>query len=68
MGKVKITVSGPGGIIDNEAYLIRDLLVSKGAHVTVFNDYKEPVEGEVWRDRLDGQEFEININGYPWGG
>lgn len=63
---VKITITGPGGVIDNEAILIRDLLESKGASVTVVGTMDQDKE-KPWRD-CQGMECEIDVRGQPWGG
>lgn len=66
MSKTKITITGHGGVIDNEALMIRDLLIAQGAKVkvtgTINKDHEEP-----WRD-CSTEEIEIEVNGQPWGG
>lgn len=63
---IKVTIEGPGGVIDNEAMLIRDLLVSKGANVTMLNDTPSQVT-EPWRD-CQNMNVTLSVKGLPWGG
>ena len=62
---IKITVDGPGGVINNEVEMLREFFESKGATVIVDNPY--PEGNGIWRD-CNGIKIHIEAKQMVWGG
>ena len=66
MIKIKVEVSGPGGIINNEVALIERALLLAGAKVNVINEYRDE-EIIIFRDSTS-IEVDLIADHCPWGG
>ena len=67
-----VTISGPGGVINNEAAVVVQALRDAGFKVTVDNKYDEtPLDAaDVAKHvaKCGSWEVHVKVNHIPWGG
>lgn len=75
MTRVKIEITGPGGVINYEYLTVLNALRAAGINVIESNDYQEIAPEEfldMIRQRIDDgiviKEVSLYANHQPWGG
>lgn len=66
LANITVTVSGPGGCIDNQMLIIEKALRDAGYHVKVRNEY--PPKDDIIKQSDNKWLIVLNAEHLPWGG
>lgn len=73
---MKVKISGPGGVIDYEASVVFNALVSAGVSVQIVDSpyvkFLQPKELAEWKKTLEERKVKksvvLTVDAQPWGG